>query len=312
MQQMHAGNIEVRARPAGGGARGLCAARATVAPRRPRRGAPHALPALTTPKPSPPAPPSPHPRSTSSATLRRPSWRSCAWPTSGPSRQATARARRLTGWGARMGPRAPLPAPAPLRVPRLEACATRRSAEPRLTTPPPPPPPLPRPVVFTSDVPADARHQTWHLRDSDERACAYIAGQAPCRWGPLGSRDPLPPLEGPILPPPELAPRATAAEVAAAREQRRRHPLYASITLELLKEVRGGGRAGGGGGCLFMQKQRARREGGAALGFQLTHPTRAPPAPAPRAPAGHQQPPVHHGARQPGADVRRVVRGHDV
>jgi hypothetical protein len=62
MQQMHAGNIEVRARPAGGGARGLCAARATVAPRRPRRGAPHALPALTTPKPSPPAPPPPPPQ----------------------------------------------------------------------------------------------------------------------------------------------------------------------------------------------------------------------------------------------------------
>jgi hypothetical protein len=93
------------------------------------------------------------------------------------------------------------------------------------------------PVVFTPDVPPESRHQAWHLRDSDERACAYIAGQAPCRWGRLGSRDALPPLEGPILPPPALAPRATAAEVAAAREQRRRHPLYASITLELLKEV---------------------------------------------------------------------------
>jgi hypothetical protein len=23
---------------------------------------------------------------------------------------------------------------------------------------------------------------TWHLKDSDERAAAYIAGPAPCRW----------------------------------------------------------------------------------------------------------------------------------
>ncbi|KAI8464353.1 MAG: LuxS/MPP-like metallohydrolase [Monoraphidium minutum] len=94
-----------------------------------------------------------------------------------------------------------------------------------------------RPVTFPSEVPAESRHQTWHLRDSDERACAYIAGQAPCRWGDFGSRGPLPPLDGPIVPPPALPPRPAPAEVAAAREQRRRHPLYASISLELLKEV---------------------------------------------------------------------------
>lgn len=37
-----------------------------------------------------------------------------------------------------------------------------------------------RPVVFC-DPDAEMRRQTWHLRDSDERGCAYIAGPAPCR-----------------------------------------------------------------------------------------------------------------------------------
>ena len=94
-----------------------------------------------------------------------------------------------------------------------------------------------RPVVFRTAVAPDERHQTWHLRDSDERACAYIAGPAPCRWGPFGERGPLPPLAGAVAPPPALPPRAAPADVAAARERRRAHPLYASVTLELLKEV---------------------------------------------------------------------------
>lgn len=36
------------------------------------------------------------------------------------------------------------------------------------------------PIVF-QDPPLPERHITWHLKDSDERAAAYIAGPAPCR-----------------------------------------------------------------------------------------------------------------------------------
>jgi hypothetical protein len=35
----------------------------------------------------------------------------------------------------------------------------------------------------SQDPPVSERHITWHLYDSDERAAAYIAGPAPCRWG---------------------------------------------------------------------------------------------------------------------------------
>jgi Peptidase M16 inactive domain len=74
-------------------------------------------------------------------------------------------------------------------------------------------------------------------QDSDERACAYIAGAAPSRWAPFGA--PAAPLVPParVVPPPLPPPTASREEIAAAQRIRRAHPLYASVTLSLLTEV---------------------------------------------------------------------------
>jgi hypothetical protein len=261
----------------------------------------------------------------------RPSLRPAAGLVCGP-RPAAGEARPLPlsrllpcSWPARQHARQPGPGTARRQITPLAAPPAlspggggRSRAPPRSSSPLTPPTSrrgsAPRPVVFAPEVPAGARHQAWHLRDSDERACAYIAGQAPCRWGPLGSRAPLPPLEGPILPPPELPPRATAAEVAAAREQRRKHPLYASITLELLKEVglaaarpRAGRGLTGAPGANRPPHLRA---------LALTASAAPPPLPAapprPLPSPGHQQPALHDRARQPRPHLRCVLRGHDV
>jgi predicted Zn-dependent peptidase len=105
---------------------------------------------------------------------------------------------------------------------------------------PPPgagPPGADRPVVVAAAAPAALRRQVWHLPDSDERAIAYIAGAAPCRWGAFGdARVPAPPT-GPVPPPPTVAPNAGAAELAAAAAARRAHPLFADVSLSLLAEV---------------------------------------------------------------------------
>lgn len=90
------------------------------------------------------------------------------------------------------------------------------------------------------DPPLNQRHSVWHLKDSDERACAYIAGVAPCRWGEFGNQGvALTPIESGMIqsPPPPLAPGASEADVQRARELRRQHPLYASATLGLLSEM---------------------------------------------------------------------------
>lgn len=97
--------------------------------------------------------------------------------------------------------------------------------------------PLDRPVAVVENAPASLRRQVWHLPDSDERAIAYIAGAAPCRWGAFGEAPPTGPPQRPILPPPVLPPSATADAVAAARAARRAHPLYADVSLSLLAEV---------------------------------------------------------------------------
>ena len=88
--------------------------------------------------------------------------------------------------------------------------------------------------------PLEERHSVWHLKDSDERACAYIAGIAPCRWGEFGKQqEPLVPIDAASIPspPPPPAPGATEEEIERNRELRRRHPLYASATLGLLSEM---------------------------------------------------------------------------
>ena len=80
----------------------------------------------------------------------------------------------------------------------------------------------------------------WHLKDSDERACAYIAGPAPNRWGSFTSpaADVAKARRGKdVIPPMLLGPEATPAQVAEAAEIRRAHPLYASVTLGLLTEI---------------------------------------------------------------------------
>ena len=88
--------------------------------------------------------------------------------------------------------------------------------------------------------PLDERHSVWHLKDSDERACAYIAGVAPCRWGEFGKQqEPLVPMDSASIPspPPPPAPGASQEEIDRNRELRRKHPLYASATLGLLSEM---------------------------------------------------------------------------
>lgn len=90
------------------------------------------------------------------------------------------------------------------------------------------------------DPPLEERHSVWHLKDSDERACAYIAGIAPCRWGEFGKQQStlVSNHKGAIQsPPPPLGPGASEVEVQRARELRRQHPLYASATLGLLSEM---------------------------------------------------------------------------
>lgn len=97
---------------------------------------------------------------------------------------------------------------------------------------------------FTTTIlspPFEKRHTVWHLTDSDERASAYVAGPAPCRWGPLGSTEPLslPALDAPPVqaPPVFLPPNASAEDKQRATELRRKHPLYQSVTLMLLTEI---------------------------------------------------------------------------
>ena len=93
-----------------------------------------------------------------------------------------------------------------------------------------------RPVAVVSGAPQSALRQRWHLPDSDERAIAYVAGAAPCRWGAFGEGPPTAPV-GAVSPPPVPGPSASADELAAARAARRAHPLYADVALSLLAEV---------------------------------------------------------------------------
>eukprot|EP00210_Caulerpa_lentillifera_P004547 g4337.t1 len=93
-------------------------------------------------------------------------------------------------------------------------------------------------VVFDKD-PGNKRHQVWHLPDSDERACGYIVGPAPARWGPFGSQDETLVKPKKIVPPvsdPEGR-DANPLGIAFATAIRRVHPLYPSTTLALLKEI---------------------------------------------------------------------------
>ncbi|CAI7791721.1 unnamed protein product [Closterium sp. NIES-54] len=128
------------------------------------------------------------------------------------------------------------------------------------SSPPPPsttvlPPLHPPPVLalpgeppfkMLTSCPPALRHQKVLLRDTDERARAYIAGPAPNRWGfaPDGRDintilEPIPPgyTDAQAV---AVAPLGTAVvEGADGRKywHRRRHPLYTSVGVLLLQEI---------------------------------------------------------------------------
>ncbi len=96
----------------------------------------------------------------------------------------------------------------------------------------------PDPPVVCTDPPLPAQPQTpvrihWHLRDSDERACAYIMGAAPARWFSFGKAVPNSPVQAPLQLPRVAPPHA----VAQATDIRRQHPLFPMVTLNLLSEI---------------------------------------------------------------------------
>lgn len=75
---------------------------------------------------------------------------------------------------------------------------------------------------------------SWLWRSTHITAFALLPLHV-CRWGPFGSRAPLAPLHKGISPPPPPATNPAAA--AAATAARRAHPLYATVSLQLLAEV---------------------------------------------------------------------------
>ena len=98
--------------------------------------------------------------------------------------------------------------------------------------------PRPQPPVVSTRGPQLVQPQApvrvqWHLKDSDERACAYIAGKAPARWYSFGKAVPHSPVTAPMM----LTRNSPPQLVEEARDVRRRHPLYPMVTLNLLTEI---------------------------------------------------------------------------
>ena len=99
--------------------------------------------------------------------------------------------------------------------------------------------PRPQPPVVSNDPVKLLRPETpvriqWHLKDSDERACALIAGQAPARWFSFGNARPgTTAFQAPMI----LPRNATQQQVMEATRIRRSHPLYPMVTLNLLTEI---------------------------------------------------------------------------
>eukprot|EP00271_Cylindrocystis_brebissonii_P022866 TRINITY_DN898_c0_g1_i1.p1 TRINITY_DN898_c0_g1~~TRINITY_DN898_c0_g1_i1.p1 ORF type:complete len:1519 (-),score=355.87 TRINITY_DN898_c0_g1_i1:1045-5601(-) len=144
----------------------------------------------------------------------------------------------LSSTGASQYSSVPLPpAPLPLNLPLFEAASPRSSSSssggewmaPQIAT-----------------AVSSLQHQRVLLRDTDERARAYIAGAAPNRWGLTQDGRDLNTIMDPV--PPNLSlteARALAGlgvEVVEGDKsqlfwKRRRHPLFASISLSLLAEI---------------------------------------------------------------------------
>jgi len=103
-----------------------------------------------------------------------------------------------------------------------------------------------KPVVINANSTPELRTQQVFLRDTDERACAYIAGAAPNRWGFTSDGRDLNTLVEPV--PPSLSEEQARALAPPGVEvikdnndilcwKRHRHPLYASVALTLLAEI---------------------------------------------------------------------------
>ncbi|KAG0577825.1 hypothetical protein KC19_5G184500 [Ceratodon purpureus] len=103
-----------------------------------------------------------------------------------------------------------------------------------------------KPVMINANSTPELRTQQVFLRDTDERACAYIAGAAPNRWGFTSDGRDLNTLIEPV--PPSLSEEQARALAPPGVEvikdtndilcwKRHRHPLYASVALTLLAEI---------------------------------------------------------------------------
>ncbi|KAH7434480.1 hypothetical protein KP509_06G019300 [Ceratopteris richardii] len=102
-----------------------------------------------------------------------------------------------------------------------------------------------RPISILSPASPELRHQTVLLKDTDERACAYIAGAAPNRWGLTADN-----LDLNISIQPSNQPKGEEAlsllldkfELATGSDgtifsKQTRHPLYSCVALTLLSEI---------------------------------------------------------------------------
>lgn len=93
--------------------------------------------------------------------------------------------------------------------------------------------------ITVCNPPMEERHTVWHLKDSDERACAYIAGPAPGRWAAFTGQS----SNNSNFNSSQFMESQTEAEAQMERERERQrqirqsHPLYASVTLGLLTEI---------------------------------------------------------------------------
>lgn len=90
--------------------------------------------------------------------------------------------------------------------------------------------------ILVCNPPMQERHTVWHLKDSDERACAYIAGPAPGRWAAFAGPKSNGSSQVIQLPGAEAG-AENDMERQKQKQIRQSHPLYASVTLGLLTEI---------------------------------------------------------------------------
>ncbi|MCO5603407.1 hypothetical protein L7F22_057557 [Adiantum nelumboides] len=101
------------------------------------------------------------------------------------------------------------------------------------------------PITIGPPANLEARHQMVFLKDTDERACAYIAGAAPNRWGLTADKLDLNiSVERTNLATREEALILASGDVEVITEsdgaiciKRTHHPLYSCVALTLLSEI---------------------------------------------------------------------------